>query len=255
MSALDKRAKAALAAWEPVLTARNGTPFLLKSDLSQVVDADSSMDARFKVDWLAGRVTADQPLSAAVPPAATIAWPGGGTTAVPLISAADALHGLQQQTAKPCNGCADPPLSVSSVALGTVDGMSSRGQVQLPAWIFSFAGYNTKLAYRAIAPTAPVNPPDVPQAINGGIASQEQAAVSADQRILTVTFDAACGSDLSGHAFEAAHAVAVVIVETPHPSRTACAASARQRAVTISLASPLAGRTVLGPAGMPIPVG
>ncbi|NUP52001.1 MAG: hypothetical protein HOW97_32475 [Catenulispora sp.] len=254
MSTLDRQAKAALAAWEPVLSARDGRPFLLKGDPSQVVDADAGMDARFKVDWLAGRVTAKQPLSAAVPPAATLVWPGGGTAAVPLISAADALYGLQQQIAEPCSSCADPPLSVSGVVLGTVDRMSSRGSVQVPAWIFSFAGYSTELAYLAIAPTAPVNAPDAPKAVNGGIAS-EKVAVSADQRVLTVAFDGACGSDVSGHAFEAVHAVAIVIVEVPHPGQDACQVSPRQHAVTIGLATPLAGRTVLGPAGMPLPIG
>ena len=71
---------------------------------------------------------------------AAIAWPGGGSTSVPLISQADALHGLQQPIAKACPRCTDAPLRITTVALGFVNAVSSRGPTQIPAWIFSFAG-------------------------------------------------------------------------------------------------------------------
>ncbi|NUR57754.1 MAG: hypothetical protein HOV87_03485 [Catenulispora sp.] len=267
VAALDQQAKAALAAWEPVLSARAGAPFLLKTgEPSQVVQSasgtGSDMDLRFKADWIAGRFTARQPLSAASPPAATIAWPGGGTAAVPVISAADALHGLQQPLGKSCDDCTGAPLEVTGAELGTISMMSSRGSVQVPAWIFSLTGYATKLAYPAVAPTASVLAPDAPQGVNGAFNPDQKATVSADQRTLTVTFESSpdtpgpCGSDVAGHVFEAAHVVAVVTVTTKHPGVAAgvCPAIAQERTVTISLTAPLAGRVVLGPAGMPLPM-
>jgi hypothetical protein len=265
VAALDGQARAALAAWEPVLAARNGAPFLLKSDPSQVVapssgsaGSASDMDGRFKTDWLGGRFASDGPLSGAAPPASAIAWPGGGKATVPVLSAADALRGLQQ-AAKACDSCNEAPLHIASVTFGTVNAVSSRGQVQVPAWIFGFAGYQTKLAYTAVAPTASVLASDAPTAVSGELHPTQKLTLSSDQKTLTVTFDGApdtsgpCGSDVSGHAFTSAHAVAVVIVEKMHSGAADCPTFAQRRTVTIGITAPLAGRVVLGLAGMPLP--
>jgi len=261
---LDQQARAAVAKWEPILAAR-GTdePFLLRIFPSEVVggiqdDGDGGAGA-FKMAWLSGKFTVGAALPSAPTTPATVRWPDGTTSSTPVMSASDTVAALQKDGSTPCQGCSSPALKVIGAEAGTRTVSSSRGPVEVPAWVFSFEGRQTKLARIAIPTDSPLFFPQAPEGTNSGDPSQK-AVVSADGRSVTLTVTAApdqpgpCGSDLTGHAIEAPHVVALVVVETSHAggAKVACPAIGQVRNVTIPLAAPIGKRVVLGQGGVPL---
>ena len=154
-----------------------------------------------------------------------------------------------------CN--AIPPLVINAARLGTFDFETDRGKAKMTAWLFTATGVNGELAYPAIVASAFWTGGMMAQAGNGS------AAISVDGSSLTFTFYGApaepgpCGADYKGVVAESRNAVAVAMQAIPHAApneNVACPAVAQERVVTVTLASPLAGRVLVDASGYAVPV-
>ena len=265
---LDRMARDVVAKWEPILAARGtDAPFLLRTQPSQIVGEASAIgDAagRLKEAWLAGRFTAAGPLPAAPVSPVKISGPGGPIGDTRVMSAEDTLAALVKDGSAPCQGCDPTPLKVTGAVPGKRTVSSTRGPVEVPTWVFSLDGYPVDIERVAIPADSPLYVPQAPDGSDSADPTQK-AVMAPDGRSLTLTHVGApdqpgpCGSDMSGHAIEAAHVVAIVIVETPHRSTgngtpVACPAIGAERMVEVTLAAPLGSRVVLGTNGQPLAV-
>lgn len=141
-----------------------------------------------------------------------------------------------------------PPLQVSAVHLGQARFGTDRGKALMSAWLFTATGSMADIAFPAIAPSAfwifPKPDPNVN--VSFGIS----AAVSADERTLEFGFmGGACDDGYKSAVAESPTAVAVAVVAIPKPGNGVCPAMLISHWITVTLASPLGGRVLLGAAG------
>jgi hypothetical protein len=156
-------------------------------------------------------------------------------------------------------GSAPGRLRVTAVRLGTARFTTDRGELSLPAWLFSFDRVADPATVLAIDPSERFTSP------TGGAASPGAGAakMSADGRTLTVSYiggqpgTGGCAGDQTAAAVETRTAVAVVFTPVPtppDPSGYACPAIGVIRTTTVTLARPLGPRVLITPAGDPYPV-
>ncbi|MGN9808125.1 hypothetical protein ACTMSW_02035 [Micromonospora sp. BQ11] len=172
--AFEKRAAEVAGAWRPVPAWRTGyVP--LQVDTMLVGDPGFSEDTKtaFGAGWYRDQIA----LPATVPANGTVRFPDG-TLTVPLVSAAEAYRQLDQGDPPPCDGrpkapntppagatggpddavnspeTACVPLTVTAVKLGTVSLRTSRGQADVPAWLFTVEELTAPVARVAVAPEA-----------------------------------------------------------------------------------------------------
>jgi hypothetical protein len=145
-------------------------------------------------------------------------------------------------------GITPRPVTLTAVRLTTLVVETTRGQATVPAWQFSFAETGVRLLVAA-AQAARVEPTSRGR---GAGMPVFDASIASDGRTLTVGFVEArpssripCGADYFGYPVESANAVGVVITVRAYPRRVVCAAVGYGREVTVRLAAPLAGRSVL----------
>ena len=172
--AFGKRAAAVAEAWSPMPAWHTGyvplqEPTVLVGDPGFSVDTKTAFSAGWYRDQIA--------LPAAVPADGTVRFPDG-TLTVPLVSAAEAYRQLDQGDPPPCGGrpkapntppagatggpdnavsspeTACIPLTVTAVKLGTVPLRTSRGQADVPAWLFTVEEMTAPVARVAVAPEA-----------------------------------------------------------------------------------------------------
>ena len=258
------QARQALARWAEAVRAAGGQEFSPVGELTgQLGSWEPAVGDNAKRALLAGRVIATPALATTPPTGGAVTWPGGATTPVPVLSAAQALQALVAAGhPDSCGGCT--PLRVTGASLGTGPVPTTRGSAQAPVWRFSLAGSGVILTRVAVAAnrTVTVTPPpwnagDPPEGL-----SIDDAAVSANGTTLTVGFVGApqpasqpCGADYTGQAVESDTAVVVIILIDPHQGDDACGAVGARRTATVPLARPLAGRAVLDVRqGLPVPV-
>lgn len=267
--AFDQRASAVAAAWRPGPGWRDGYvplqgPTVLTGDPRFTPDTETA----FRSGWYRAQV--------AIPPTrvgAEIRFPDGRLT-LPLVSAAEAYRQLDRGDPLPCPGrpkrpglptpggpTVEPgpdgwatsttetaclPLTVTGVTLGAVPVRTSRGEAQVPAWLFTVEELATPVAQLAVAPTAvtPVPPAPTPtQPLPEGlVAAQDMVAV--DGARLTVRLGVgACDTDITPVVSERPDVVVVGGAVTR--STGVCTDVLKLEPVTVTLAAPLGARPVL----------
>ncbi len=100
------------------------------------------------------------PLPTAAPPDGTITFADGGTMQVPLESAQSVYHDMvphPDTVQNPvCTAVLTPPcdLTITHVQFGTTTILTSRGEAQVPAWLFTVAQLSEPIARVAVASSA-----------------------------------------------------------------------------------------------------
>jgi len=197
-----------------------------------------------------------------------------GTLDVPLLSAAEAYQELDQGDPPPCvrrpasppdvgapaspgsgpdtpvasdaGGSACIPLTVTAATLGTVTLRTSRGEAQVPAWIFTIEELKGKVARVAVAPSAvgdlpdPVPPANPPAA--DLVAAQDVTGVDGT----TLTYRLGVGAcDVDVRPLVREHPDVVVVGGSVTRSPGVCTEQLLLRPVSVTLDAPLGDRPVL----------
>jgi hypothetical protein len=185
-----------------------------------------------------------------------ITWRNGSSVRIPVGSATEAydrlLDGAMRCGNCPADGTMDGitprPVTLAAVRLTTLVVQTTRGQATVPAWQFSFAEIRVRLLVAA-AKAARVEP--APGGAGAGMPVFD-AWIAPDGTTLSVRFGGArpssripCGADYFGYPVESANAVGVVITVRAYPRPATCTMEGYGREVTVRLAAPLAGRSVL----------
>ena len=265
------QAQEALARWDAAVGAdAGGSGFILVGDSTLMVGDDwgPNIDGgNAKMAWYAGLFVPANPLPSEAPPDGTIQWQDGTTHAVPVISAEQALSDMKAAGVSPCADCI--PLQITGATLTTATFQTSRGPAQAPAWEFSLKDTDVKLDQVAVG--GQFIPPSVltsndqasgqqgPQAWVGP--SVQSATVDAGGMTLTVDVvgapeggDKPCGADYTAEAVESDNAVVVIVYEHRNPQPAMCSAVGALRTAQVTLAKPLAGRTLIDLQAQPISV-
>ena len=182
-----------------------------------------------------------------------VAWPAspGEADGYPLITAAEAFEEFT-----PPPGTESPPtatwLHVTAVQLETAAFESDRGDIQLPAWAFTFDQSSGSIAVLAITPASVYA---VPASLTSatGTALAGEAELGSEGRTLTggtggwESGTGPCEATYSLQVAESVTAVALVVDEQVHPppSGEACAVQADPVQLTAVLAEPLGSRVVV----------
>ncbi|MEU4337235.1 hypothetical protein AB0F59_21765 [Micromonospora lupini] len=267
--AFDKRAAAVAAAWQPGPGWRDGYvplqgPTVLTGDPRFTPDTETA----FRSGWYRAQV--------AIPPTrvgAEIRFPDGRLT-LPLVSAAEAYRQLDQGDPLPCPGrpkrpgrptpggptvepgpdgwatstteTACHPLTVTGVTLGAVPVRTSRGEAQVPAWLFTVEELATPVAQLAVAPTAVTPVPSAPTPTEplpeGLVAAQDIVAVDGARLTLRLGVGA-CDTGITPVVRELPDVVVVGGQVTR--STGVCTDQLKLEPVSVTLAAPLGARPVL----------
>ncbi|TDC36618.1 hypothetical protein, partial [Micromonospora sp. KC213] len=170
--AFHQRAVEVAEAWQPDATWTSGyVPLQGPTVLVGDPDLTPDLEAALAAGWYRDQIE----IPATRPATGTIRFPDGKLT-VPLVSAAEAYRQLDQGDPPPCDGrpkapapTGEPrpdgavsapagtaciPLTVTAVTLGTVPIRTSRGQAEVPAWLFTVTELGTRVARVAVAPQA-----------------------------------------------------------------------------------------------------
>ncbi|MFI5927129.1 hypothetical protein ACIA3K_14215 [Micromonospora sp. NPDC051543] len=267
--AFDDRAAAVAAAWRPGPGWRDGYvplqgPTVLTGDPRFTPDTETA----FRSGWYRAQV--------AIPSTGVsgeIRFPDGRLT-LPLVSAVEAYRQLAQGDPLPCPGrpkrpglpspggpTVEPgpdgwatsttqtaclPLTVTGVTLGAVPVRTSRGEAQVPAWLFTVEELATPVARLAVAPTAvtpvpSVSPPTQPPP-DGVVAAPDLVAV--DGARLTIHLGVgSCDTGITPLVSERPDVV--VVGGTVTRATGVCNAMLKLQPVTVTLDAPLGARPVL----------
>ncbi|MET7706904.1 hypothetical protein [Micromonospora sp. NPDC005413] len=267
--AFDQRATEVAEAWQPGPDWRTGyVPLEGPTVLTGDPDFTPDTEAAFRAGWYRAQVP--------IPPTrvgAEIRFPDGLLT-LPLVSAAEAYRQLDQGDPLPCPGrpkrpglptpggpTVEPgpdgwatsatqtaclPLTVTGVRLGSVPVRTSRGEAQVPAWLFTIEELATPVARLAVAPTAITSVPEPTAPArpmpDGLVAAQDLAAV--DGTRLTVRLGVgACDTGITPLVWERPDVV--VVGGSVTRATGVCPALLKLEPVTVTLAAPLGARPVL----------
>jgi hypothetical protein len=204
----------------------------------------------FKEVYQNGRVE----LAAALPASPPTA---GGYPVLPAKAALERFHQVYpRQTFKGAG--TTPRLRIVKVTLGQASFETDRGSRRLPAWRLGFDRLQAPAWILAVDPKAlwTAKP-------TSAIDMDFRATPSVDGRSLTLTFiggpdePTPCGIAYTADAVESATVVVIVLTERPQRKargEVACTAEGHLRTVTARLASPLGGRVLLTPYGVPMQV-
>ncbi|MET8198920.1 hypothetical protein [Micromonospora taraxaci] len=267
--AFDQRAAQVAEAWQPGTAWRTGYvplegPTVLTGDPRFTPDTEAAFRAgwyRTQVPMYPTRVGGE------------IRFPDGRLT-LPLVSAAEAYRQLDQGDPLPCPGRPKRPglptpggptvepgpdgwttsstqtpclsLTVTGATLGAVPVRTSRGEAQVPAWLFDVEELATPVAQLAVAPTAVGRVP-APTAPSGPlpaglVAAQNLAAVDGE-RVTVRLGVGACDTEITPLVWERPD----VVVVGGRVTRAAgeCIDVLKVEPVTVTLATPLGARPVL----------
>ncbi|MER5640864.1 hypothetical protein ABT095_28430 [Kitasatospora sp. NPDC002227] len=190
-----------------------------------------------------GRLELRTALPTTGPAPTTLSWADGSTVTLPTLGAAEVYRSMT--TDKP--GCPDgcSPLLVTAVRPGTREVATSRGQVTVPVWEFTLAGYQQPVAYPAVAPQQDRSTAPPPQIADGTAAGWTSASPDGLTLHGTVPLGGCQVMD-STEAYESD--TAVVLIARTHSAvgpGQGCAASVAARPAGFHLHRPLGTRTVL----------
>ncbi|WBB64832.1 hypothetical protein [Micromonospora sp. WMMD812] len=276
-----QRATEVAEAWRPGPTWTQGYvplqgPTVLTGDPGFTVDTETA----FQAGWYREQV----PLPGTPPAEGTIRFPDG-TLTVPLVSAAEAYRQLDQGDPPPCEErpqapsprtkggptiepgpdgwvtgppqSACTPLTVTAVRLGTAPVRTSRGEAQVPAWLFTVEELSGPVARLAVAPDAIAAAPEpsapARPAPDGVVGAQDLQAVDG----VRVTYRlgvGACDTGITPLVQERGDAV--VVGGGVIRSSGVCTDQLKLAPVTVTLKAPLGARPVLDVlTGTPLPLG
>ncbi|HEX5596483.1 MAG TPA: hypothetical protein VFX61_10775 [Micromonosporaceae bacterium] len=272
--AFEQRATTVAEAWrsKPGLDEAWRKGFVPLQDAT-VVPLDAGFTDETKQAFSAGWYRHEVTLPAEKPANGTIRFPDG-TLDVPLVSAVQAYEELDQGDPPPCPGRpAEPPasptgpdspdsmaasacvpLTVTKATLGTVTVRTSRGEAEVPAWLFSIAELKAPIARLAVAPSAVAPLPEAPAPADdlaeGLVSVQDLTGV--DGATLSYRLGVgACDTDITPLLYESKDVV--VIGGAVTRSDGICTDQLVLEPVTITLTAPLGTRIVLDAAsGQPL---
>ncbi|WP_433531620.1 hypothetical protein ACQPYA_05875 [Micromonospora sp. CA-263727] len=265
--AFDQRATAVAEAWQPGTEWSRGYVPLQEST---VLVGDPEFTAATQTAFLAGwyRNQAGPP---ARPPADGTIRFSDGELRVPLISAAEAYRQLAPGDPPPCPGSPVPatpppavpggpddsvtgrpqgdhcvPLTVTKIELGVAPLRTSRGEAQVPAWLFTVPEINAVIARVAVAPGAvgalpEPTPPSGPVPADLVTAQDIQAVDGA-----TLTYRLGIGScDTGTTPLVQEHDHVVIVGGTVVRATGGCNDMLNLEPVEVTLKAPLGARPVL----------
>lgn len=277
-AAFTERATAIAQAWHAnAATAAWRTGFVPLDDLT-VPPPTGFPDDAGKTAFGAGWFVLQTTLPQTAPGSGTVRFPDGSTLSVPLVGARDA-YGALRKGEPPCPtgtpavppaspgtppaGPGTPPagpdqststaaphtcavLTVTGVALGSTRLRTSRGQADVPAWLFRIAGLAEPVARVAVALSAvqPVPTPSLPAAppIAGLVSAQDIASIDGARLVYRLGVGA-CDYDIRPLIYETPDAVVVAGAVRTRPG--ACIDLLKLEPVTVTLAQPVGARPVL----------
>lgn len=192
----------------------------------------------------------------------TVRFPDSSTLSVPLVPATDAFAALDQGD-PPCPGGdpqtqpgpgtgADPTaspgpcvsLAVTGASLGTIGLRTSRGEAQVPAWLFTIRGLREPVARVAVNDSAisPVPTPSLPDS-TGGLAGAEDIAAITGAKLTYRLGVGACDKDIKPLVYEGEQVIIVGGTATTPPGP--CVSMLKLEPVTVELKSPVGSRPVV----------
>jgi hypothetical protein len=231
-----------------------------------VLPADPKFTDETKQAFLAGWYVRQVKLPDTKPANADIRFPDGALS-VPLIAATAAYRQLDQGDPPPCSArpaapavtstgpdgsvssgpaSACVPLTVTAAKLGTVAVRTSRGEAQVPAWLFTVRELAAPVARLAVAQPAigPVPTASVPAPSTTGELVTAQDLTAVDGAKLTYRLGiGACDNDLTPLVQESDDVVVVSGGVTR--SSGVCTEQLVVKPVTVTLDAPLGARPVL----------
>jgi len=244
---------AVLEGWRDFPIAREPRPIVLLDEVPKQVGFATDEG---KLAAIAGRYELATALPPAPPARLTVNLPDGPAE----LPSSTAEEALRRMRAAPQQDKADPnaaPLKITKIELGTAAFRTDRGEVRLPAWLFSAADALGPMAVPALGADA-FWQPAAGQRLTAALGG-ERAAVSADGRDVTVTLPAPpepCAGDpplrYEAVAVESATAVAVGVRAVPAGARPGdCVRTMilKTQPYQVQLQRPLGGRVLLDGAG------
>ncbi|MEV4663347.1 hypothetical protein AB0J85_15525 [Micromonospora echinofusca] len=269
--AFAQRATEVADAWRPLPAWKSG--YVPLQDPTVLV-GDPGFSGETKIAFLNGWYRDQIDLPTAKPADGAIRFPDG-TLSVPLVSAATAYEQLDQGDPPPCDGRPrDPgpklpgggptiepgpdgpvssapqtacvPLTVTAVKLGTAPVRTSRGEAQVPAWLFTVEELAAPVARLAVAPQAVSAPPEpappAGPAPQGVVGAQDVQSVDGAE----LTWRLGVGSCDTGITPLVQERDDVVVVGGSVVTATGvCNSMLKLEPVTATLKAPLGGRPVL----------
>ncbi|MFI7229774.1 hypothetical protein ACIBO5_41710 [Nonomuraea angiospora] len=198
---------------------------------------------------LAARLPADSPARAEV------RWPDGEVSQVPIITAERAYAEFSKpadliEEECPAKGCR--PLRVTGARLGRVPLETSRGAVQVPAWMFTVEGVEQKKVHVAVDPSAVTARPERVRGDVEEVTAFDLVAGRPQELLLRYGYGA-CDTVRGARAYETGQLVVVGVDEEHTGSGKPCPAILKTATITVTLARPLGDRLVLD-SGTGLPV-
>ncbi|MEV0144673.1 MULTISPECIES: hypothetical protein [unclassified Nonomuraea] len=194
-------------------------------------------------------------LPAGSPARADVRWPDGEVTQVPLITAARAYAefskpaGLIEEEC-PAKGCR--PLRVTGAKLGEVPLETSRGTIQVPAWLFTVEGVEQKKTHVAVDPSAVTARPERVQGSSEEVDAFDLVAGKPHELLLRYGYGT-CDTVHGVRAYETDQLVVVDVDKENTGAGKVCPAVLGSAKSTVTLARPLGDRLVLD-SGTGLPV-
>lgn len=198
---------------------------------------------------LAAKLPADSPGDA------DVRWPDGEVSQVPLITAASAYAEFSKpadliEEECPAKGCR--VLRVTGAELGKVPLETSRGTIQVPAWLFTVEGVEQKKVHVAVAPSAVTARPERVRGDIEGVMAFDLVADKPHELLLRYGYGA-CDTVYGARAYETEQLVVVDVDEKAANSGEPCPAILKTATTTVRLTRPLGDRLVLDSgAGLPV---
>ncbi|RVX38377.1 hypothetical protein EDD27_0677 [Nonomuraea polychroma] len=189
------------------------------------------------------------------PHRADVRWPDGEVSQVPLISAARAYEEFSKSAdliEEECPAKRCRPLRVTGAGLGKVPLETSRGTIQVPAWMFTVEGVEQKKVHVAVDPSAVTARPERTQRGIEEVMAFDLVAGKPDELLLRYGFGA-CDTVQGPRAYETDQLVVVDMDEEGSSSGHPCPAILKTATTTVALARPLGDRLVLD-SGTGLPV-
>ncbi|MCP2353508.1 hypothetical protein HD597_000528 [Nonomuraea thailandensis] len=174
---------------------------------------------------------------------------------MPLITAASAYETFSKpadliEEECPATGCR--PLRVTGATLGEVPLETSRGTVQVPAWLFTVEGVEHKKVNVAVDSSAVTARPERVQGDVEEVMAFDLVAGKPDELLLRYGYGA-CDTFAGTRAYETDQLVVVDVDEKDPSSGKPCPLIRKTATITVTLARPLGERLVLD-SGTGLPV-
>ncbi|MFE9688660.1 hypothetical protein [Micromonospora sp. NPDC005806] len=279
-AAFDQRAAEVADAWRPGQAWRSG---YVPLEDATVLTGDPGFTGEAKLAFSNGWFRDQIPMPTATPPDGTIRFPDG-TLRVPLVSAAEAYAQMDKGDPPPCDGrpAALPPtagtglpkpggptiepgpdgpvsspadtpcvqLTVTGMKMGSAPVRTSRGQAEVPAWLFTVEGMRVPVARLAVAPPAIGAVPqgmggDRP--LTGGLVTTQSLDAVDGTRLDYRVGVGACDTGLTPLVLERDDVVVLGAGVTPPTGP--CTLQLVMKPVSVTLKAPLGDRAVLDVAG------